>query len=111
MLSQIDQLTQALEISVLQLNILFVKQRGLELHLLGLFVELDKDSHLCFQGSRVQRLDQVVNRAESISFGKILFVGAVVCGQENDRNVTRFLAASNQLGSFQSAYTRHANIE
>ncbi len=109
-LSQIDQHIEPGEIRVLELAVFFFEQCRLLLDLLVLLEEFDKDGHLRSENFGIDRLDDVIYRAQRIAAAEMTDTGAVR-RQKDNRNVARFFPAANQFSCLQTIDARHVDIQ
>src|SRR5436853_2889247 len=107
---QINQHVKTRQVSILEFQVLFMKELRLTLNLAGLFEELNKNRHLRSQDLRLDRLHDVVNGAERVSSTQVPDAGAVG-GEKNDRYIARLLSAANEFSRFQSVDAWHVDIQ
>jgi hypothetical protein len=73
-------------------------------------VKLDEDRHLVADDLRIDRLQQVIDRARLIPAELAAFVGGHG-GEEDDRHPARALCAAHQLGQLEAVHARHLHVE
>ena len=112
-LLDLPQLALGLELLLPDAQVLFL-QRALELrlapHLLVLEVQLDEHRDLRAQDHRVDRLEDVVDRAHRIGARDVLVV-LVDRADEDDRDVARALATADQLRGRVTIQAGHVRVE
>ena len=89
---------------------LLAEQLGLQPQLLGLLPQLDEDRDLRAQHLRLERLEEVVDRAGRVAAEDVaLFLRDR--REEDDRDVARPLALLDQLGGLEPVELRHLDVE
>ena len=107
---QVDQHVEPGQIRILEFAVLFLEQLCLLLNLLILLKEFDENRHLRSQDISIDRLHDVINRAQGVSAAEMADAGGVR-SQKDDRDVARFFAAANQLRRLQSVDAGHVDVQ
>src|SRR5262249_47086433 len=79
--------------------------------LFGFPVKFDEDRDLRFQRVRVNRLGDVIYRAERIALGDVRLAPALVSGQEDDRDVARAFSLADQRRRLNAVHLGHAHVQ
>jgi hypothetical protein len=87
-----------------------VEQRGLPLDLLGLAEQLDEDGDLRAQDVGLDRLEDVIDRAERVAARDVALAGRVG-GEEDDRDVARLLAPADEGGRLEAVDAGHVHVQ
>jgi hypothetical protein len=72
-------------------------------------VEVDEDGQLRPQDGRVERLDEIVDRARGVRLEAAL--GGVLARDEDDRHVARLLAPPDDCGGLEAIHARQADVQ